>query len=94
MNGWIVLRVLNNFFTFESEISILISEISLLQQYKEKLDVVVPAVEGVSEATTIKGHPAFTAVSLKSGLQFRVEEPKEEIIKWMQDQDTSGLTAG
>ena len=71
---WITLRVLNNkTFEFESEMDILISEICLLQQY-EKVEDVQP--EG---GVLIRGYPAFTAVSVKSGLQFRVEERRDLI---------------
>lgn len=81
--GWIRLRVLNQRFEFESEIDVLASEVCLLQAYAEKPDVVHP---GILEATppippqVEKGYPAFTAVSVKSGLQFRVEDSKDSII--------------
>jgi len=73
--NWITLTVMNQRFEVESAIDVLKSEICLLQQYEAKPDVLHP---GIPEATPPvpgsleRGHPAFCAVSLKSGLQFRV----------------------
>lgn len=83
MSPWITLRVLHSqTLKYESELDVLISEISLLQQYDGKADedVEVPIGEtGRTKKVTVSGHPSFCAVSVKSGLQFRVEETKEYI---------------
>ena len=73
--NWITLTVLNQRFEVESEIEILKSEICLLQQYSLLEDVLHPGIpESGVPAALEKGHPAFCAVSLKSGLQFRVAQ--------------------
>jgi hypothetical protein len=76
--AWIRLSVLNQRFEVESEIDVLRSEICLLQEYSAKADELIPALDNVS-ATVIRGWPRFCAVSVKSGLQFRVSETIEEI---------------
>lgn len=85
---WITLHTINgNTMKPEGEIEALISEICLLQQFEEKQNTVVPSVtletsDGpqVTPAQVAKdGHPEFTAVSMKSGLQFRATERKVDI---------------
>lgn len=81
---WIKLTVLNQRFQIESEISVLASEICLLQQYAVKEDVLHPGIPEANPpvaAQLEKGHPAFCAVSLKSGLQFRTDETKNYIME-------------
>lgn len=80
----ITFRVLNQRFEFESELDMLGSEVAMLQEYAAKEDVTTPSLEteGIPvPATVVKGYPRFTAVSTKSGLQFRVEDRKEDIKK-------------
>lgn len=82
MKGWIVLRVLNQQLKFQSEIDLLVSEVCLLQQFEEVEDKTVKGIEvnGVLQPDCfIQGNPRFTAVSLRSGLQFRVEETRDAI---------------
>ena len=80
---WITVRVLNQRLEYESDLDILTSEICLLQQYEKKEEQRVPGIllEGgeKTDETLIPGHPAFCAISVKSGLQFRVEETKAHI---------------
>lgn len=89
MNDWMTLTVLNSrTFEVESEIEILKSEVCLRQQYAEKPDVEIPAVHDgdgnmIAPATLERGYPAFTAISVKSGLQFRVAESIEEVKRRM-----------
>lgn len=80
---WIKLTVMNQRFQIDSEISVLVSEICLLQQYEVKEDVLHPGIPEANPPIAAQletGHPAFCAVSLKSGLQFRVLETKDGIL--------------